>query len=303
MSSESGRQKSFSVFTGIQSSVSAGIRNSEDFSEAVRRIFEDIKTAVSYFDYVKPSSSYVPKPVLESYMSRRTGRESLVIFKIYVPQTRADKTPDVFVIAAYRSYERPVEKWTFGLAVKYILRRIEEFVQGDKGYTKRIRIFFAGDGFRAGVEELAKRFNGEFVKNGEDISITLVDTRFEDVGRVIIENLATYLGSRAWGLIEKIKERKDTVKDGYKNFLDYKVLVLSRILDPNHVYRDCQDVAKRDEVKLSVYTNILEKLSVVKPKPKQREKRVHPETRPIPVEDRPLLTSLEDLDRYKPVEE
>jgi len=273
---------------------------SSDFSESVRGVFDGIALAARYFDYVKPSSSYVPKPRIEVYRSRRTGRESLIIFKFYVPQTRADKTPEVVVIAAYRSFEKPVEKWTFSLAVKYIQRKIEEFVEEDAGFTKRIRIFFAGDGFRAGVEELAKKLNGEFVKNGEDISITLVDTRFEDVGRVIIENLAAYLGARAWGLIERLKERKDTVKDGFKNFLDYVTLILSRVQGKVETYRDCQDVAKRDEVKLNVYRNILEELSVEQPKPKRRE-GAHPESGPTPVEDRPLLTP-EDLDRYVPAE-
>jgi len=179
-------------------------RGVDGFSESVRSIFEDIRAAVNYFDYSKPSSSYTPKPRIEVYRSRRTGEENLVLFKFYIPETRAGQTPDAVIVAVYRSFEKPVEKHTFERSWRYVWRRIEEFAEDDRGFEKHIFIYFAGEGFRAGVEEAKSAVNKDFKESGVNARIRLVDLRFRSLGDAVRRDLIRYLGSRAWRLIESL---------------------------------------------------------------------------------------------------
>jgi len=120
-------------------------------------------------------------------------------------------------------------------------------IQSSEGFSEAVRGVFDGVALASRYFDYSKpseRLNGEFAKNGEDISITLADTGFEDVGRVIIEDLATYLGSRAWGLLESIDRGEDAAKDSLKHFSGYVVLVLSRVqgrVGP-YLYHRCAEV-------------------------------------------------------------
>jgi len=270
------------------------------FSEAVRGIFEDIRRAVKYYNYRKPRSSYVPTPRVEVYRSRRTGKDNLFLFKLYIPQTRPTKPGEVVVVAVYRSFEKPVSKKTFDRSLKYIWRRLEEFEREDAGFWKHRFIYFIAEGFRAGAEELRKRVNKDFKERGEDTRIRFVRINPEPatVVSTIREDIVKFLGSRAWRYIWRLNSvGKKNVKGAKKHFLDFITLILSRLLDKN-VYLGAQDVASRDEVLLSVYTNFLEKLRVELPKPKKQEKEA--EESPKQPADLPL-TQPEDFNRYERV--
>ncbi|RDD52770.1 MAG: hypothetical protein BA066_07910 [Candidatus Korarchaeota archaeon NZ13-K] len=239
----------------------------DGFSEAVRSIFEGIRAAANYFDYSKPSSSYTPKPRVEVYRSRRTGEENLILFKFYIPETRVGQTPSVVIVAAYRSFNKPVSKFIFERSWRYIWRTVEEFTEEDRGFEEHIFIYFAGEGFRAGVEEAKRAVNGGFKESGVNAKVRLVDLRFRSLGDTIRRDLIRYLGSRAWRLIESLGGGRDGVKvrGSVKSFLDFVALIVSRLTDLS-VYRDVQDISKRGEALLSVYRAILEKLSVGPPK-------------------------------------
>jgi len=289
------------------------------FSEAVREIFEDIKRAVKYYNYRKPRSSYVSMPRIKVYRSRRTGKDNLFLFKFYIPQTKPAKPGEVVVIAVYRSFERPASKKTFKRFLEYIWKRLEEFEREDAGFWKHRFIYFVAEGFRAGAEELRKRVNKDFKERGEDTRIRFVKVNPEPaiVVSTVRRDIVKFLGSRAWRYIWKLNsgsaegnnaDRK-SVKGAKKHFLDFIMLVLSRLLDQK-AYLDAQDVAARDEVLLSVYTNFLhEKLRVEPPKPKQ-EKKTEKQTKraeksgpkePAELPADLLLARPEDPDRYERV--
>jgi len=243
---------------------SLGLQRSEDFSEAVRGVFEDIKAAVSYFDYIKPSSSYVPKPVLEAYRARSTGRENLIIFKFYIPHSRVVMPPAAIIVAAYRSLQSPVKKYRFEKAADYIGRRIGEFIDGDRGFERHYFIYFCGFGFRAGVEEAKRDLNSKFIGADLNARITLVDMRSRSVGLTVREDLFNYLYDRVHSLIEKlIAEGKSRVRGSLKNFIDYVILVAARLTD-RELYEEAKSFLKERETPLDRYRALIEKLGPLK---------------------------------------
>jgi len=233
---------------------------------SINGVIVDLKNAVQSFNNIYfDLNHYSYRQIFRSrvFRARRTGRESLWISKLSIPQSdRTSKDDEYIVIAIYLSTEIPVEKCSFERRLKYISRRIEEFAERDQATRYHYFIYFCGYGFRAGVYEALKKARSSFIRDGVNANIRLIDLRTTSIRETIYRDLSNYLNRRLYGaLTGDFSKSRNMVYGALKAFIDYLLMVLAHLKRDNSLATRLEDIARLREFEVDKYREIIESLA------------------------------------------